>query len=105
MPYLIEVKSLIDGIMEFTDFSTIYTLYVGIVFGLTLKYFWRWKIGYSFVESLSTSSELAINISSTSFIVKSFRSLNPILHFIIRYVRKKYGSTDDPEDSHFLYQP
>ncbi|MED4403062.1 hypothetical protein [Metabacillus fastidiosus] len=79
----------------------IYTIYVSFILGMSLKLLFSWAIEYSFINSVTEST----NTNKFEQIDKQFLKRKEQIHaidkWITRIIRRKESPPDDKED-HFL---
>ena len=86
---------MLEYIYEFADLYALSPIYVGIIIGLILKSLWVWAIDDTSVESFTTRLELTLSKNDRQIQRKSRNIPNPILVWMIKYIRNKSGSLDD----------
>jgi hypothetical protein len=83
------------------DINALNALYVSIYLGITLKSLWAWSIEYSFIGSVSQGTNTKIIHPLFFYKKKSRLNQNFILVRIVKYIRRKRSSQDDPEEPVF----
>lgn len=74
-----------------------HTIYVAFLVGLIVKFFWIWNIEYQFTNSINDSHNVSTRPNDSLQLNRYFEMVNPILIWILKCIRKKEGSGDDPE--------
>lgn len=90
--------------MELTDINTYSAVYVSFLLGITLKYVLAWNVKYSFLGSISDSTKTTFVQPSLLYTKIINDTGNLILIRIIKYIRRKKRTQDDPEDSISSFQ-
>ncbi|MDR6998271.1 hypothetical protein J2Y67_000699 [Neobacillus niacini] len=93
-------------LIDHSDINTLTALYVSLYLGISLKFLLSWSVKYSFMDSLSNPADTKIIHPIYFYKEKSRLNGNFILKRIVKYIRRKKCSQDDPEDpvsSHYIY--
>ena len=89
-----------DVLLDTTNLQTDYTLYAGILFGLTIKLLWIWKINDRYIHFTYSTSDMYLEASSPLLQMKHLMHGNTLLLWIIKYIRRrKENPSDDPDPS------
>lgn len=91
------MKVLLEFLLDITDIYTIYSLYVGLFLGLTIKLFIIWALKDANVELLSKKITYSIPLSDYQIQKKSRIAPKEIILWIIKYIRSRSGTGDDPD--------
>ena len=93
------MKFLFDFLLDTANLQTDYTLYAGILLGLTVHFLWIWNIDDKFVHSIYSTSD--VHIEATSPLLRMERQMhgNILLLWIIKYIRRKESPGDEPNHS------
>jgi hypothetical protein len=95
---------LLEYILDFNDFYALYPIYAGIIVGLILKSIWVLVVDDSDIQSFSSKLELTIP-SNDQQIQKMSRNLpNPLLVWLIKFIRNKSGTSEDLASFMFLFR-
>lgn len=89
-------------LIDHSDINALNALYVSIYLGITIKFLWAWSIEYSFIGSVSQSANTKIIHPLFFYKKKSRLNRNFILFRIVKYIRRKESSQDDPEEPVFF---
>jgi hypothetical protein len=92
----LEVEFLLDFLMDITNLQLDYTLYVGLIIGLTVKYFWVWNIDIHFLDSISPSSEWSFKTQGLTLQMKRQLTINEIFIWLIKLIRRKESPGEEP---------
>ncbi|MFP3723021.1 hypothetical protein SFC57_13445 [Niallia circulans] len=90
---------MIDLLLDLTFFPSYQTVYYTFLVGLVLKYLWDWNIKTTVQqEFFATDEKLSLDVSITSINMNVQKYNTPILHWIVKNIRKRIESShDDPE--------
>lgn len=90
---------MIDLLLDLTFFPSYQTVYYTFLVGLVLKYLWDWNIKTTVQqEFFATDEKLSLDVSITSINMNVQKYNTPILHWIVKNIRKRIKSShDDPE--------
>jgi hypothetical protein len=87
--------------MDATNTQPDFSLYIGLLLGLSVKIIWIWKIEYLFINtSIQTTSELNIAAKNLAIQMKKQMNICTLLLWIVKYIRRKESPSDDPD--HFI---
>jgi hypothetical protein len=89
-------------LIDHSDINALAALYVSIYLGITLKFLWAWSVEYSFIDSVSEPANTKIIHPLFFYKKKSRLNRNFILIRIVKYIRRKESSQDDPEEPVFF---
>ncbi|CAI9385996.1 MULTISPECIES: hypothetical protein [Bacillaceae] len=94
---------MIDLLLDFTFFPSYQTVYYTFLVGLVLKYLWDWNIKTTIQqEFFATEQKLSLDVSITTINMNVQKYNTPILHWIVKNIRKRIESShDDPEKPNF----
>lgn len=98
------MNDLFELMMELTDINTYSAVYVSFLLGITLKFILAWNVNYSFIDSISATTKTTIIQPSLLYTKIINDTGNLILIRIIKYIRRKKRTQDDPEDSISSFQ-
>jgi hypothetical protein len=86
---------MLEFLFEFLDLYALYPIYAGIIIGFILNSLWVWATDESYYQ-VSNRLELTI-LASDRLLQKKSRDLpHPLLVWLIKFIRNKSGSTDEP---------
>ncbi|MEK4972541.1 hypothetical protein NSQ89_09235 [Niallia sp. FSL R7-0648] len=90
---------MIDLLLDLTFFPSYQTVYYTFLVGLVLKYLWDWNIKTTVQqEFFATDEKLSLDVSITTINMNVQKYNTPILHWIVKNIRKRIESShDDPE--------
>ncbi|AYV66440.1 MULTISPECIES: hypothetical protein [Niallia] len=90
---------MIDLLLDLTFFPSYQTVYYTFLVGLVLKYLWDWNIKTTVQqEFFATDQRLSLDVSITTINMNVQKYNTPILHWIVKNIRKRIESShDDPE--------
>lgn len=90
---------MIDLLLDLTFFPSYHTVYYTFLVGLVLKYLWDWNIKTTVQqEFFATDQRLSLDVSITTINMNVQKYNTPILHWIVKNIRKRIESShDDPE--------
>ncbi len=83
-----------DLLLDISNLSADYTIYVSFMLGLIVKCLWVWNIEYLFINSLTNTDKcdsLSINPQQQ---LNGFLFCHPLLSWITKCIRKKEGPDD-----------
>lgn len=92
--------SILELIIDLTNLPAIYTIYVTLILGLSLKLIFSWVIEYSFINSISESTNTNKYERIDKYFLKKEQT-QTISKWITIIIRRKECPPDDKED-HFL---
>jgi hypothetical protein len=87
--------------LDLTHLSAMYSVYGGL-FLILLRMIWLWNIEYQFCASNQTFKEKCFFVSF-HYYKAATQSFNPIITWILRYIRKKISSSRDEDIFDFLH--
>jgi len=93
----IEVKYLLEFLLDTANLQVDYTLYISILFGLSVKLLWMRNIEFKFIESIYTSSDVLFNSKNLLLQRISQIPFNIQLMWILKYIRRKKDLGDEPD--------
>lgn len=93
----IEVNYLLEFLLDTTNLQVDYTLYISILFGLSVKLLWMRNIEFKFIESIYTSSDVQFNSKNLLLQRISQIPFNIQLMWILKYIRRKKDLSDEPD--------
>ncbi|WP_066061573.1 hypothetical protein [Neobacillus soli] len=85
-------------LVDNSDINALTALYISIYLGITLKFLWAWSVEYSFLGSLANPADTKIIHPLLFYRKKSLLIVSFILKRIVKYIRRKECSQDDPEE-------
>ena len=87
--------------MDATNNQPDFSVYIGLLLGLSVKMIWIWKIDDFFINtSFQTNSELNIRVKNLSILMKKQINICILLLWIVKYIRRKESPGDEPH--HFI---
>ncbi|MBP3041117.1 hypothetical protein J9303_16765 [Bacillaceae bacterium Marseille-Q3522] len=89
---------MIDLLIEATSIPAAYTIYIGILFSLIVNLLWNSSVGNKILRPICHSTYILFRSPCLSLRLKNQRACNPIVIWILRFVRKKYGTVDDDNE-------
>lgn len=92
---------MIENLLEITNISTFYPLYVSVLLSLTLRFIWVWNIEYSFIDSICNQTRVNVDFSNILLYSGNLFNGNLPVNWLAKYIRRK-ESTDDNEGPLFL---
>lgn len=90
---------LFQVLIDLADINALTAVYISIYIGMTIKLLWAWNVECSFFVNISDTGSTKIIHPSFFYTKKSHYHVNTILMWIIKYIRRKKSSQDDPEHS------
>lgn len=91
---------MLEMMLDFNNLSP-YTVYLGIIVGLTLKMIWDWKIESPYITLDRTSSEACVRFVNQPIPIR-FDNRYFLIVWMTRCIRRKENSKDD-EDGHIYF--
>lgn len=89
---------MVEIMMDFSNLPTLYTIYVGLLLGLSVKLIWSWMRKYSYEQSLSRTSRNEVMNISTYEVKKQYIQVSLIQTWLSKIIRRKDCPTDDGSD-------
>ncbi|WP_071395205.1 hypothetical protein [Bacillus tuaregi] len=83
--------------LDTTNLQVDYSLYVSILFGLSVKWLWIHSIDVKMTDSIYTSSDVHLQGKQLLLFIKKPYHLNNQLMWILRYIRRKKNLSEDPD--------
>jgi len=94
---------LFEFILDAAHIQPDYSLMMTLMLGLTVQWFWIWKVEYLFIHTFQTSAEYHIQVKNLSMRMKKRQNFYIHLSRILRFIKIKANPGDDP-DLYFLIQ-
>lgn len=88
---------MLEFFLDFTEIYTIYSLYIGLVLGLSLKLLLVWTVNNTNIDIFSKSNQFTFTISDLQIQRKRRIVPNHLIVWMIKYIRNKTGTGDDSE--------
>lgn len=98
------MKILLEYILDFTNIYTVYSLYAGILIGLSLKLLLVWTLKNTNIDLITNKVEFSLTINDLQIQKKSRIIPNQLLIWIIKFIRNKTG-TNDETDTFMVFLP
>lgn len=92
-----KVKILLEYILDFTNIYALYSLYAGLLIGLTLKLLLVWTLKNTNIDLITNKIEFSLTINDLQIQKKSRTIPNQLLVWIIKFVRNKTGTNDETD--------
>ena len=92
-----EVNYLLEFLMDATNIQLDYSIYIGILLGLSLRLLLIWKLDTLFVSTFQTRTEWNIQVKNLSLQMKKQLNSCPVILWMIKSIRKKEGPGDEPD--------
>jgi hypothetical protein len=90
---------LFEFLLDTSNLQSDYTLYIGILFGLTIQFFWVWNVHYRFYHSIYSSSDVLLKTNCPLLQMKPQIHCHIRILWIIKYIRRKVDPSDEQDDS------
>jgi hypothetical protein len=91
------VKALLEYFLDFTNIYTVYSLYAGVILGISLKFLIEWSLKDTNIELITNKIEFTLTINDLQIQKKSRIIPNQLLIWIVKRIRNKCGTGDDNE--------
>lgn len=88
---------MLEFFLDITNLQIDYSLYVSILLGVSVRFFWSWNIDVKYVESIHASSHLQIQKTTLLIQFQIQTTRNKRLLWITKYIRRKENRDDDSD--------
>lgn len=94
---------MIEFLFDISNINIDYTLYVGILLGLTVKFFWLWSSKFKYIQTIDPSSPLHMH-QLRPFMQRTCQMYrNNLLIWIVKYIRRKVIPSDESDSFPFPF--
>ncbi len=93
---------MLDYFLDFANIYTLYSVYTGIILGLSLKLFFDWALKDANIKIITNKIEFSLTITDRKLQKKSLITPNDTIVWLIRFIRNKTGTGDEKEQSMIL---
>ncbi len=94
-----EVNYLLEFLLDTTNLQVDYTLYVSILFGLSVKLLWMRNIEFNFIDSIYSSSDVHLQGKNLLLQKEKHVPINKQLLSILKYIRRKKNLSEEPDST------
>jgi hypothetical protein len=93
------VNDLLEFFLDTTNLQVDYTLYVSILFGLSVKLLWMRNIEFKFIDSIYSSSD--VQLQGKNLLQHKVKQIpiNKHLMWILKYIRRKKNLNEEPDST------
>jgi hypothetical protein len=95
---------LIEYFLDFNNIYALYSVYTGIILGLSLKLFFDWAIKDANINILTNKIDFTLTINDLQLQKKSLTTQKDTIVWLIRFIRNKTGTGDEKEQEMILLQ-
>lgn len=88
---------MLELLLDLTNLQVDYTLYVSILFGLSVKWLWIRNIEFKYIDSVNAASDVQLQKKTRLQQNKKQLPINEQLMWILIYVRRKKNLSEEPD--------
>ncbi|WP_338452193.1 hypothetical protein R4Z09_10080 [Niallia oryzisoli] len=90
---------MLELLLDLTNLQVDYTLYVSILFGLSVKWLWIRNIEFKYIDSVYAASDVQLQKKTRLQQNKKQLPINKQLMWILIYVRRKKNLSEEPDST------
>jgi hypothetical protein len=86
---------LFEILLDFTNGHIDYPMIISMIIGLAFPIIWKSKIEFKFVQNIHSTSDIQI-VKNKPFILKAIIYVDQRLIWIVKIIRKKENTSEEP---------